>query len=454
MAIHHQPGEHIGVESDAKIYYEDKESSTLNADELQEIIAIINREVVPALGCTEPVAVALATARSREALDEFPDNIEVFVSGNVYKNGMGVGIPGTGMIGLHIAAALGAVCGHSKDGLEVLKYVNDENLETARRMVNEKQVDIKIKEGTDNLYIECICKSENHTCRTIISHRHTNIIYVEKNGNAVFRRVESPCEPEKPVLKTNLSVAKVYEFATLAPLDEIEFILEGAKLNEAISKQGMTGEYGLKTGSTILKNIRKKFIADDLASHAMSLAAAASDARMDGCPLPVMSNSGSGNQGITTILPVVAAAQKTGAGDEKLIRALILSNLMAIHIKQFTGQLSALCGILTASIGAACGVCYLLGGNLEQINGAIKNMTASITGMICDGAKQACALKVSAGVSSAVYCALLAIEGSYATSTDGIVAENVEQTLKNIGELATKGMLETDRHIINTMISK
>jgi L-cysteine desulfidase len=426
----------------------------LAADERGKIIALINREVIPALGCTEPVAVALATAKSREVLGEFPETIQVLVSGNIYKNGMGVGIPGTGMIGLPIAAALGAVCGNSKDGLEVLKYVKDENLETARRMVDEKQIDIKVKEGTDNLYVESICTAKNHTSRTIISHRHTNIIYVEKNGEKIFKGSEDRSAKETPGTKTDLSVAKIYEFADQTPLDEIEFILEGVKLNKAISKEGMTGNYGLKTGTTIQTNITKKYIADDLASHAMSLTADASDARMDGCTLPVMSNSGSGNQGITTILPVVAVAQKTGAGEEKLIRALILSNLMAIYIKQSIGQLTALCGILTAATGASCGVCYLLGGNPEQISGTIRNMAASITGMICDGAKQGCALKVSAGVSSAVYCALLAIEGSYATSTDGIIAEDVEQTVRNIGKLATKGMLETDRYIINTMISK
>ncbi|MBU0464358.1 MAG: L-serine ammonia-lyase, iron-sulfur-dependent, subunit alpha [Proteobacteria bacterium] len=422
--------------------------------ERQEIIALINREVIPALGCTEPVAVALATAKSREVLGEVPEKIQVFVSSNICKNGMGVGIPGTGMVGLPIAAALGAVCGNSEDGLEVLKQVNDENLKAARRMVDEKQVEIKIKDGIDKLYIESICKTKDHTCRTIISHRHTNIIYVEKNGKVIFHGLETPSITEKPDTKINLCVAKVYEFAIQAPLNEIKFILEGVKLNEAISKEGMTGKYGLKTGITIQTNITRKFIADDLVSHAMSLTAAASDARMDGCSLPVMSNSGSGNQGITTILPVVAVAQKTNASEEKLIRALILSNLMAIYIKQYIGQLTALCGILTAATGAACGICYLLGGDLSQIGGTIKNMAASITGMICDGAKQGCALKVSAGVSSAVYCALLAIEGSYATKTDGIIDEDVDQTVKNIGELATKGMLETDRHIINAMISK
>lgn len=426
----------------------------LNKEERRRIIALINREVVPALGCTEPVAVALATARSREVLGALPETIEIFVSGNIYKNGMGVGIPGTGMVGLPIAAALGAVCGNSKDGLEVLKPVNENNLEAARRMVDEKQVEIKVKDGTDKLYVESICKTKGRTCRTIISHRHTNIIYVEKNGKAVFRGDEGHFDSEKPGTIINLSVAKVVEFADQAPLDEIEFILEKAKLNEAISTEGMTGKYGLKTGVTIQKNIARKFIADDLASHAMSMTAAASDARMDGSSMPVMSNSGSGNQGITATLPVVAVAKKAGATEEKLIRALILSNLMAIYIKQFIGQLTALCGILTAATGAACGVCYLLGGGLAQIDCTIQNMAASITGMICDGAKPGCALKVSAGVSSAVYCALLAMEGSCAGNKDGIIDEDVEQTVRNIGELARTGMRETDRYILDTMIAK
>ncbi len=426
----------------------------LSPDERQKIIALINREVVPALGCTEPVAVALATAKSKEVLGEFPDRIKVYVSANIYKNGMGVGIPGTGMIGLPISAALGAVCGKSEDGLEIFKTVNNDSIRTAQKMLTEERIDIIVKEGTDKLYVESILTANGSTCRTIISHRHTNILYVEKNGKPVFRGPDVHQAEKKPEDKIRLSVARIYEFADQTPLNELAFILEGAKLNTAISEQGMTGKFGLKTGLTIQNNITRKYIQDDLASHAMSLTAAASDARMGGCTLPVMSNSGSGNQGITTILPVVAVAQKTNAAEEKLIRALILSNLMAIYIKQFIGQLTALCGVLTAATGAACGICYLLGGNLNQISSTINNMAASITGMICDGAKQGCALKVSAGVSSAVYCSLLAMEGISATSTDGIISEDVEQTVRNIGELATKGMIETDQHILNTMISK
>ncbi|MFH2091971.1 MAG: L-serine ammonia-lyase, iron-sulfur-dependent, subunit alpha [Pseudomonadota bacterium] len=426
----------------------------LGKNQRQQIIDLINKEVVPALGCTEPVAVALATARSREVLEIFPKTIDVLVSGNIYKNGMGVGIPGTGMAGLDIAAALGAVCGQSKDGLEVLKSVDAKSLAQARQMVLDKKINISVKEGTDNLYVESIARSGDQICRTIISHRHTQIVLVEKNGCIVFQSDQTVKNSDKPQeQETLLSVKTIIEFSRTTPIKEIAFIMEGVSLNSAISKEGMTGKYGLKTGKTIQQSIQNKRVADDLVSHAMSVTAAASDARMDGCNLPVMSNSGSGNQGITTIMPVVAVAERIHAPQETLIRALILSNLMAIYIKQFVGQLTALCGILTASIGAACGICYLLGGNPEQIGGTIKNMGASITGMICDGAKPGCALKVSSGVSSAVYCALLALEGHYADDMDGIICHDVERTVRNIGALATKGMVETDRHIIRTLIS-
>lgn len=426
----------------------------LKKKERDKINRLISREVVPALGCTEPVAAALATARSTEELGRQPDRIDLFVSPNIYKNGMGVGIPGTGMVGLPIAAALGAVCGSAKDNLEVLKYVDKPCVEKASEMIDRGGVNVQVKESHDKLYVESICFSGNHQAKTIISHRHTNIIYVEKDGKTVFRRDTMEPGSSKKEKSNDLSVAKIFEFADETPLEEIDYILKGATLNYAVAREGLTGKYGLKTGLTIQKNITNKYVREDLVSYAMSLTAAASDARMDGCTLPVMSNSGSGNQGITTILPVLAVSQKIEAEEEKLIRALILSNLTAIYIKQFVGQLTALCGILTAATGAACGVCYIMGGNLEQVSATINNMAASITGMICDGAKPGCALKVSAGVSSAVYCALLGLEGISTTETDGIICRDVEKTVRNIGSLAVKGMQETDRHILETLLSK
>ncbi len=426
----------------------------ITAKQRQEIIDLIKKEVVPALGCTEPVAVALATARATEALGREPDAVEVRVSGNIYKNGMGVGIPGTGMTGLPIAAALGAVCCRSEDGLELFKRVNADTLSRARAMLEQKQIKISVKEGADKLYVESICKKHGHTGRTIISHRHTHIVYVEKDGQVLFETHKQTGQTTADEPAPFLNMAAIYEFADQSPVEEIDFILKGAQLNRAISDEGLTGNYGLKTGFTIQKNIIKNYVREDLVSHAMAVTAAASDARMDGCALPVMSNSGSGNQGITTILPVLAVAEKTGATREKQIRALILSNLAAIYMKRFVGQLTALCGILTASTGAACGICYLLGGTYDQICGTINNMAASITGMICDGAKQGCALKVSSGVSTAVYCAMLSLENSSAGDTDGIISRDVEITIQNIGELARKGMLQTDQHILETLLSK
>jgi L-cysteine desulfidase len=312
---------------------------------------------------------------------------------------------------------------------------------------------VKIKKATDNLYVESVVRSDDkQICRTIISHRHTHIVLVEKNKETVFKADLSHDRSDSAkTADTGLSVEHIIEFADQAPLEEIDFIYEGVALNMAMAKEGLSGKYGLKTGKTIQQSIKNKRISDDFASHAMSLTAAASDARMGGCQLPVMSNSGSGNQGITAIMPVVAVAQKMNADRETLIRALILSNLMAIYIKSFVGQLTALCGVLTASTGAACGICYLLGGTSEQIGGTIQNMAASITGMICDGAKPGCALKVSSGVSAAVYCALLALEGHHADQVDGIINQDIEKTVRNIGALARKGMIQTDRHIIKTL---
>ena len=426
----------------------------MNSVERQELVELLNQEVIPALGCTEPVSVALATARSKEELTGIPDKVEVFVSGNIYKNGMGVGIPGTGMTGLPIATALGAICGQSVNGLNILEGISDQELSLAKEMIEEGRISIKVKEDVDNLYVEATCYHGSDQAQTIITHRHTNIIYVKHNDQVVFSQLEATEseQPEEPGVE--LSLEKIYDFATTAPIEELTFILKGVELNLAISNEGLKGSYGLQTGKTIAKNVERRIIADDIASYATSITSAASDARMDGCTMPVMTNCGSGNQGITTFLPVVAVATKTGVAEEKLIRALILSNLSAIYIKRYVGQLTALCGILISACGAACGITYLLGGELNEVSYAIKNMAGGITGMICDGAKQGCALKVSSGASTAVYTALLAIEGISIKETDGIIDKDVDKTVRNIGLLASKGMLETDRLILETMISK
>ncbi|WP_102401050.1 serine dehydratase subunit alpha family protein [Haloimpatiens massiliensis] len=422
-------------------------------------IEILKSEVVPALGCTEPIAVALAAAKAKEALNSYPELIKVFVSDNILKNGMGVGIPGTGMTGLDIAAALGAIGGNPNVELEVLKDITKQNIEDAKDMLKGGKVSVNTKAVPNKLYIEVQCVSEKNISKAIIKDKHNNLVLVQLNEEILFQ-VEDEEEAEVSIDKDKnkehcikLSVEDIYDFAINSPLEDIEFILEGAKMNRKIAEEGLKG-YGLNVGKTIIDNIKKGVLSDDIQNYAMALTAAASDARMAGCMYPVMSNSGSGNQGLTVMLPVVAVAEKLNVSSEKLARALVLSNLVAIHIKTYLGRLSALCGCVVASAGASCGITYLLGGQLKEINYSIKNMVGNISGMICDGAKTGCALKVSTGVSAAVQSSLLAMNNIVISEKEGIIEKDVEKTIRNIAQIGREGMLQTDKLILNIMTHK
>lgn len=418
------------------------------------MIEILKREAVPALGCTEPVACALACARCKEELGGVPESIDVYVSGNIYKNGMGVGIPGTGMVGLPIAAALGAVCGKTAYGLEVLKEVSvGNNLEVAKELVEQGMVKVHLKEDApDKLYAEAVCRKGNGTVKTVIVHGHTNIVLVEKDGQTVFCKEEKPAVAEEGKC-VELSLARIWEFVHQVDVKDIEFLLEGAKMNETISDEGLKGKFGLQIGRTLKENIEKGVLADDLLNRVLIRATAASDARMDGCEKPVMTNSGSGNQGITVYLPVVVTAERFGCSQEQLVRALALSNLVAAHIHYYMGHLSALCGIVIASTGSAAAITYLMGGTYEQVVNTIKTMSSNLTGMMCDGAKQGCALKVYSGTSAAVQASLLSMQG-VKTRNDGIVEEDIEKTIRNIGVIASVGMEQTDKTILSVMCRK
>ncbi len=429
-----------------------------------EIIGLIHKEVKPALGCTEPVAVALAAAKAIELLAETDRGfsrkagsykIKVSVSGNILKNGMGVGIPGTGMIGLRIAAALGAVCGASVYGLEVLKDLDDESITLAKKMVSENRIEISIASGCHKLYVKCEVISDAHKSFCIIEDEHDRIIEsgvdIEPGRHCTGK--DGGAAEEKCTLDYNLTVKEICEFAENVAYDDIKFILDDRTMNLALAEEGLRGDYGLKVGKTITKNSSKVF-GDDFLSYAMALTAAASDARMAGCTLPAMSNSGSGNQGITVSMPVIAYALKYNVPDEKLARALILSNLIAIHIKGYLGRLSALCGCVVASTGSSCGLVWLRGGGYEQICSAIKNMIGNITGMVCDGAKVGCAMKVASGVSSSIQSAVLALDGIHACETDGIIDKDIEKTISNLGKIGSTGMEMADELIQRIMVCK
>ena len=442
----------------------------------QAIIDLIHREVKPALGCTEPIAVALAVAKAVEIIQEnccqlCPEgwrltadlHIDVSVSGNILKNGMGVGIPGTGMVGLPIAAALGAVCGDSSRNLEVLAGLNGEAISRAKELVARKAVRISVADTERLLYVKATvsvgacarasAEVDPHAY-AIIEDDHDRIVETSFADKILMSSESGAAASEhKTGNDEGLSVREIFDFACSAPYEDIAFILEDRTLNLALAREGLSKDYGLQVGKTIRENQQEVF-GDDFLSYAMGLTAAASDARMAGSTLPAMSNSGSGNQGITVSMPVIAYALKYGVDDERLARALILSNLIAIHIKHYLGKLSALCGCVVASTGSACGIVYLQGGGYDQVCAAIKNMAGNITGMVCDGAKVGCAMKVASGVSCAIQSAVLALRGICIPSSDGIIEDDVEKTIRNIGAIGSAGMKTTDRMILDIMLCK
>ena len=428
-----------------------------------EIIELIKREVKPALGCTEPIAVSLAVAKAAEVLREIgiePEKVEVSVSGNILKNGMGVGVPGTGMVGLHIAAALGVTCGVSDYKLEVLKDLDKLRIDRAKQMLEEKAISISLAETDKKLYILAKCISGNHSASAIIEDNHDNITTVKRDNLTILKTGSQDINNElinsinKEINDYKLSVKNIVSFTKTIPFCDIAFILESVTLNRALSNEELENNYGLKVGKTIKDNIHKNVFGDGLLTHSMAITAAASDARMAGCILPAMSNSGSGNQGITVTMPVIAASDKLGSTDEELARALVLAHLVAIHIKGYLGKLSALCGCVIASTGASCGIVYLKGGNYDQICYSIKNMIGNITGMVCDGAKVGCALKVASGVSSAVQSAILALDNICISDNDGIIEKDIEKTIRNLGKIGSKGMQITDDMILDIMVCK
>lgn len=422
--------------------------------ERKQVIALVQREVIPAIGCTEPIAVALCVAKATETLGLKPERINVLLSANVLKNAMGVGIPGTGMIGLPIAVALGALIGKSEDQLEVLKEVMPEVVEQGKQFIDEKRICILLKEDiTEKLYIEVTCEAEGQTATAIIAGGHTTFIYIRK-GEEVLLDKQQACSEEEDEVSLELNLRKVYDFALTTPLDEIRFILETARVNKAAAEQSFKGNYGHALGKMLRGTYEHRIMGDSVFSHILSYTSAACDARMAGAMIPVMSNSGSGNQGISATLPVVVYAEENGKSEEELIRALMLSHLTVIYIKQSLGRLSALCGCVVAATGSSCGITLLMGGDYKQVAFAVQNMIANLTGMICDGAKPSCALKVTTGVSTAVLSAVMAMENRCVTSVEGIIDEDVDQSIRNLTRIGSQGMNETDRVVLDIMTHK
>lgn len=428
----------------------------LEKSEREQIIALIHREVVPAIGCTEPIAVALCVARASEILNNrHPQRITAQLSANILKNAMGVGIPGTDMIGLPIAIALGALIGKSEYGLEVLKDCTPEAVEEGKQLIDTQAIQISLKEGIEEkLYIEVCCEADGNKATAIISGGHTHFVYESLNDN-VLLNIRSDASSEAGDKEVDLNLKKVFEFATTTPIEEIRFILEAKRLNKAAAERSLAGSYGHELGKTLCSSRSEQLImGSNTFTHILSYTSAACDARMAGAMIPVMSNSGSGNQGIAATLPVVVYAEDNQKTEEELIRALTLSHLTVIYIKQSLGRLSALCGCVVAATGSSCGITYLMGGGYEQVAYAVKNMIANLTGIICDGAKPSCALKLTSGVSTAVLSAILAMEQKCVTAVEGIIEDDVDLSIRNLTRIGSEGMNETDKMVLDIMTHK
>lgn len=426
----------------------------MEKEKQERIVALIKKQVIPAIGCTEPSAVALCVAKATEILGERPEKIRLSLSGNIIKNAMGVGIPGTGMIGLPIAIALGALIGKSEYGLEVLRDISAEALQEGKNYIAKDCIKIvHCEDAPSNLYIDVEVFKENAVARAIISQYHTNFIFLKKGDEVILDKTESQDDNAEGIEDFRLDMKTVYEFAVTSSYKDIEFILEAARMNKAASKAGFSSAYGHSLGRTLRAGAMGLW-GNSPVERMMAATSAACDARMGGAPIAVMSNSGSGNQGITCTMPVVTYAEEIGASTEQLARALILSHLTSIYIKQNLGALSALCGCVVASTGASSGLVHLMGGGYEEICAAIKNMVANLTGMICDGAKPACTMKISSGVSTAAMSAMLAMNGDCVSSQEGIVCDDVDKTIVNLTSIGKEAMSDTDTYVLKIMVTK
>lgn len=422
------------------------------------ITSILNDGLVLATGCTEPGALALTAATATAHLGEEVKSIHTLASGNIIKNAYSAGIPGTNFVGIEYAVAIGAVVAKPEKQLQVINDLSDEQKKTAGDMVAEKRVKVDLAKVPEKLYIEVLVKGENRTAKAIIANTHTNVVYIEENGQAILdkRGEEKPasggCSDED--IKNNLSVAKIYEYATTVDLSMLDKVQLSIDVNTAISEEGLRHPYGLCIGRGFQDDVDKGYRASSLVTYAMELASAGADARMAGADIPVVSNSGSGNQGIACTMPVVAVAKKINASHEQMLRAATLSHLMGIYIKSQFGRLSGFCGATVAGTGSACGIVYLLGGGLKEIENSVFNMIGNVTGMLCDGAKADCALKIATCTNAAVQAAMMALRGTRVLSTDGIVEDDVEKTISNFAQLGNEGSVQLDEIMLDMMLKK
>lgn len=419
----------------------------------ENYINILKEQLVPALGCTEPIAIAYAGAKARKVLGEFPQKVAVKCSGNMIKNVKGVTVPNSGDLkGIDTAALLGIIGGKADMELEVLESVTDEDRAYLRELLPKNICTCDLVPDTDNLYIDITVWGEKHSAQVIISTYHTNIVKIVKDDTVILDKENqiNHLENTPPADKALLNVKDIIEFADTVNLEDIKPILERQiKCNMAIAKEGMKNNYEANVGRNLFA-----LYGDSLPIRARAMAAAASEARMSGCSLPVVINSGSGNQGITTCVPLVIYAQHYNIPEEKMYRALALSNLLAIHQKKYIGNLSAFCGAVSASYACGTAITYMLGGNYAQISSTIINTLGNTCGIICDGAKPSCAAKISSSLDAALLAHTMSMKGEGFQAGEGIVKDDLEKTIRAVGHIGKVGMKSTDVEVLNIMIDK
>lgn len=417
----------------------------------QNYLMILKEELIPALGCTEPIALAYATAKAREVLGEFPEHMEIRCSGNIIKNIKGVTVPNSGgMKGIDAAAILGVTGGDARRKLEVLESITKEDIAYTHQLLGEDFCKCSLAEGVENLYIYARVTKGNHSAEVTIVDKHTSIARIAKDGEVIFENNEDNGNTKAHGDKSLLNVKDILSFANEVDIEDVRDIIgRQIQMNKAISDEGLKNRYGAEVGRTLLN-----IYGDDIKVRARARAAAGSDARMNGCSMPVVINSGSGNQGMTCSLPVVEFAESLNLPDEKMYRALVVSNLISIHQKKYIGSLSAYCGAVSAACGAGAAITYLHGGDYQMISKTITNTLANVGGIVCDGAKSSCAAKIASAVEAAIMAHFLGGENHCFQPGDGIVKNDVEDTIRNIGYIGKIGMRSTDVTILNLMIDK
>lgn len=411
---------------------------------------ILHRELIVAMGCTEPIAIAYAGALAKKLLGCLPERVDLGCSGNIIKNVKGVTVPNSGgMRGIEIAALLGMTGGDAERCLAVLERVNDEQRAQAKALLEQGVCHTSLIEGEENLDIVLSAFAKGDQVLVEIRGTHTNVVRLEKNGVSQLKEMPQQMAQEAQPDKTLLNVKDILHYGETVDLEQIRSVLERQmECNDAIAKAGLSQEYGACVGSTL----HEMYGSDMPEMRAAAAAAAGSDARMNGCPMPVVINSGSGNQGLTITLPVLIYAAHLKAGREKTLRALAIANLMSVHQKRYIGSLSAYCGATSAACSSAVAICWMMGGTYEQICGVITNTLATIGGMLCDGAKSSCASKIATAVYAALLSVRLSLEGRCFEPGEGLVASNVEATIQDIGYVAREGMRKADVEILKLML--